>query len=727
MSEPVAERPVEKWGSKIGVILAVAGSAVGLGNFLRFPGQAAANGGGAFMIPYFISFLIVGIPICWAEWTMGRYGGRYGFNSCPGIFSVLWKRRFSKYFGALGLLIPIIIYMYYVYLESWCLAYAYYYATGQLDLGKNPAVYTRFFGSLIGVDRDGALFEGGLQEIFWFFLITFVANFIFIYRGLNRGIETFCKVAMPLLILVAIFVVYQVLTLPEQPLPTPWQRGLSEAVPAEQWEKLRAVAENPETTPAAMHQAVHEVIDDYFAKIQAKAEGYDASAMIAPPAGFFDSPLGMAMAMAELRSEQGQAYQEWIAKTRETITHEQKLELQQLERQQLKLKPKSDNGLFAYLKQKVTGKTSEPADVEADRKAIIEQRSQMLQAVSSQPMPSLTAELERIPGLEAPAGLEALQERAAALEVSELNRTVFNGLGYMWNPDFAELANPQVWLAAAGQIFFSLSVGFGIVLTYASYLRPNDDVVLSGLTASTMNEFCEVVLGGLVAIPTTFIFLGTAMTIDYINSGSSLGLGFNALPAVFANMPGGQMCGALWFALLFLAGITSSLSMLQPAIAFLEEGFGLRRRASVASLGLLTISGAFVVLYFTKNNVALDTMDFWVGSLAIYILATIEIIVFGWVIGVDRGIEEAHRGSHLKIPSIFRPILKYVTPTYLLVIFFMWLDQSVMSYVQALRENVPALMTMMYIGCVLAFLALMVGLASEQWRLQHKGESEVQL
>src|SRR5690606_35109743 len=122
----------------------------------------------------------------------------------------------------------------------------------------------------------------------------------------------------------------------------------------------------------------------------------------------------------------------------------------------------------------------------------------------------------------------------------------------------------------------------------------------------------------------------------------TLGLGFNALPAVFAQMPGGRWFGALWFGLLFLAGITSSLSMLQPAIAFFEEGFGLRRRASVASLGLLTLSGSFVVLYFSRNAVAMDTMDFWVGSMAIYITATVQVLIFVWVIGVDRGFEEAH-------------------------------------------------------------------------------------
>ncbi|MFH1862164.1 MAG: sodium:calcium symporter, partial [bacterium] len=72
---PLDTNQRENWGSRIGVILAVSGSAVGLGNFLRFPVQAASHGGGAFMIPYFIAFLLLGIPLAWVEWTIGRYGG----------------------------------------------------------------------------------------------------------------------------------------------------------------------------------------------------------------------------------------------------------------------------------------------------------------------------------------------------------------------------------------------------------------------------------------------------------------------------------------------------------------------------------------------------------------------------------------------------------------------------------------------------------------------------
>lgn len=68
----------EAWNSRMGVVLAAAGSAVGLGNFLRFPGVAARNGGGAFMVPYFLALVFIALPLCWMEWSMGRSGAAYG-------------------------------------------------------------------------------------------------------------------------------------------------------------------------------------------------------------------------------------------------------------------------------------------------------------------------------------------------------------------------------------------------------------------------------------------------------------------------------------------------------------------------------------------------------------------------------------------------------------------------------------------------------------------------
>ncbi len=83
--------PVQFWGSRIGLILAMAGNAVGLGNFLRFPVQAIENGGGAFIIPYLISFLLMGLPLLWVEWAMGRFGARKGNHNTPFIFDSMGK------------------------------------------------------------------------------------------------------------------------------------------------------------------------------------------------------------------------------------------------------------------------------------------------------------------------------------------------------------------------------------------------------------------------------------------------------------------------------------------------------------------------------------------------------------------------------------------------------------------------------------------------------------
>jgi NSS family neurotransmitter:Na+ symporter len=470
-------RAKESWSSRTGVILAVAGSAVGLGNFLRFPGQAAQYGGGAFMIAYFISLLIIGIPVGWAEWSIGRYGGRFGYRSSPGIFHVLLGSTWGRYLGVIGLVIPVMIYMYYVYIEAWCLGYAVNAARGALsEPGTN---FSAFFARYTGAAEDGVSLRFGTDDVGIFVVAVYFLNLLFIYRGLSKGIETVCKYAMPALILIALVILGRVLTL---------------------------------GTP----------------------------------------------------------------------------------------------------------------------------------------------------------------------DPSKPDQNLLNGLGFMWNPqDVAEgLTNPQLWLAAAGQIFFSLSVGFGVIVTYSSYLTDQDDVVLSSLTASATNEFCEVGLGGLITVPAAFMFLGAAGIVGQ----GTFGLGFNVLPEVFARMPAGGFFATAFFTLLFLAAVTSSLSMLQPGIAFLEEALNLSRKSSVTFLGLVTAIGTLFVWYFSKDLKALDTIDFWVGTLLIFIQATILIIAFGWKIGIDKGWEELHLGADLRAPDFFKPVTKYITPLFLLTIFVLFLLKNVVGW-----------------------------------------------
>jgi NSS family neurotransmitter:Na+ symporter len=162
----MSQQKPQEWGSRLGVILAVAGSAVGLGNFLRFPGKVAENGGGAFMIPYFCALLFLGIPIGWAEWSMARYGGRKGFHSAPGVMGVIGKGSVARYFGVIGVLIPLGVYFYYVLIESWCLSYAFEYLTGGIGIDPSTTAVTAqvdaskaHFAEITGAPDNGVIFR----------------------------------------------------------------------------------------------------------------------------------------------------------------------------------------------------------------------------------------------------------------------------------------------------------------------------------------------------------------------------------------------------------------------------------------------------------------------------------------------------------------------------------------------------------------------------------------
>ena len=501
--------------------MAVAGSAVGLGNFLRFPGLAAQYGGGAFMLAYAISFLIIGLPIGWAEWAMGRYAGSKGYNSCPGAFAAILQKPWAKYIGIIGVIVPVVIYMYYVFIESWCLGYAVKFWTGQVHLTSAEETVA-MFKTMSGQGGDGSSLAFSWDSALPWLMVVFVFNFYLIYRGLSGGIEKMCNYGMPALIVLALVILGRVMTL-----------GTPDA--------------------SKPHDNVYNGLGYMWnpGKVQVVATAADST-----------------------------------------------------------IKPRDVVG--------------EAAIAEAEKE---------------------------------------VAASAGALKIQTIS-------------PWRQLANPALWLAAAGQIFFSLSVGFGVIIVYASYLKKQDDVVLSGLTASSANEFCEVALGGLITVPAAVTFLGLAS----VAGQGTFGLGFTVLPLVFAKMPFGAFFGGAFFFMLFLAAITSSISMLQPGIAFLEESLNVGRKVSVALLGLLTTFGTGLVVYFTEGLKALDTLDFWIGTLLIFVLATVQIIVFGWHWGIDRGFAELHQGASIRVPAIFRPIIKWICPGFLLLIFAMWLLKEIFGF-----------------------------------------------
>ena len=478
----------ENWGSRLGVVLAMAGTAVGLGNFLRFPVQATQNGGGAFMIPYFCALIFLAIPLMWCEWAMGRYGGEKGHGTTPGMFAALWRHPAAKYVGVLGMFLPFFITVYYVYLESWCLGFSWFALSGRYDEVTEVAKMGTFLQSYQGINRD---YFGGMATAYGFFLATMACNSYVLYRGIRGGIEKLATWGMPILFVFAVLLVVRVLTL-------------------------------------------------------------------------------------------------------------------------------------------------------------------------------------------------------GAPDPSRPENHVINGLGFIWNPDFSQLDNAKIWLAAAGQIFFTTSVGCGAIQTYASYLKRKDDVVITGFSTTMSNEFVEVILGGSLAIPVAFAFFGQDMTLA-IAKGGSFNLGFAAMPIVFQKLPLGALLGFMWFILLFIAGITSSVALLQPVIAFMKDELQWSHKKAVAVTAGTCFAFAHVPILGLKFG-ALDEIDFWVGTFGVVLFALLEVIIYVWLFSPEKAWAEIESGAQRRPPRFFFWVLKYVTPAYLACLFIAWTFQQgpdVLMMKGAAAEDLP--------------------------------------
>ncbi len=460
----MAERQ-QSWGSRLGLILAMAGSAVGLGNFLRFPIQAVQNGGGAFIIPYLVSFVLLGIPLAMIEWSTGKFGGLRGFHTPPLIMQHLNKHRFWKYAGTMALFSSIIICSYYCFIESWILSYTIHSIIGTFD-GMSESEISAFFDTYLDWKTSNTLIP---YDTLISFLLCLALNIYILRNGISKGIERVAKISMPLLLIFGIFLVIKAFTL------------------------------------------------------EAGVDGVS-----------FDSSVA------------------------------------------------------------------------------------------------------------------------------------FN---FLWSPDFDSLLNPKVWLAAAGQVFFTLSLGMGALQTYASYLKETDDIALNSVTTAFTNEFTEIVLGGSIIIPIAIGYFGIDKVIELTSFGG-FGLGFRTMPFLFEQWGTvlSALAGFAFFGLLFFASITSSLSIAQPFVAFLSNNYDWSQKKSSNILFVILLIMALPCIFFFSEGV-FDEYDYWGATISLFIYASIEAVGFSWILGIDKGWAMITDHADIHLPKLFRFALKYITPTLLIVIF----------------------------------------------------------
>ncbi|MEM1772335.1 MAG: symporter, partial [Desulfurococcaceae archaeon] len=201
MAENKSIGPKETWATRIGLILAMAGNAIGLGNFLRFPGRVALYGGGAYLIPYFIALFLLGFPIMWLEWTIGRYGGQYRAHWLGPMMYLITKNKFNHrnakliagIFGGFVLSISILLNAYYTNLIGWIAFWAGMSMSGRIT---EVTEVSQSVGYLLKVISDPFY-----NLIPW--AISLITIGIIVAPGISKGIERGAKIMMPLLFLFA--------------------------------------------------------------------------------------------------------------------------------------------------------------------------------------------------------------------------------------------------------------------------------------------------------------------------------------------------------------------------------------------------------------------------------------------------------------------------------------------------------------------------------------------
>jgi SNF family Na+-dependent transporter len=285
------------------------------------------------------------------------------------------------------------------------------------------------------------------------------------------------------------------------------------------------------------------------------------------------------------------------------------------------------------------------------------------------------------------------------ISISAKDWAGFEGLKFIYNLNFSGITDPRVWIEASGQIFFTLSLGMGAIAVYASYVKPKEDVVKAGFWTAGINEFIEVIIGASIVIPAAFAMF-SAVAIPELAKEGTFRLGFMTMPAILMNLPIGWFISFIWFSLLFLAALTSSLALIQPLIALFEDEMKWKHSKAVTVSMLIVIFGAHFSAFMPNF---IDELDFWAGSVMLLIFGLIEIIVFVWIFGINNFYNELTQNTSIRLPKAFVYIVAFISPIFLAFILYFWV---IKDFVSVIMDSEPTkIIARIFILAFLVFLS----------------------
>ncbi len=243
------------------------------------------------------------------------------------------------------------------------------------------------------------------------------------------------------------------------------------------------------------------------------------------------------------------------------------------------------------------------------------------------------------------------------------------GLKFIFKPDFSKVTT-YTFLQALGQVFFSLSIGMGTLITYGSYMNKKDNLANTAVSVSLADTFVAV-LAAIAIFPAVFAF--------GIEPSEGPGLVFKTLPNIFQQMPGGYFFAILFFVLLSVAALTSTISVLEVIVAYFSEELKMTRKratiiasASVSILGLATVMswGSLAnVKIFNKN--IFDILDFTSANVLLPVGGLLIVGFIGWFHGYKMTKDELSNNSELKARYIplYMFIIKFIAPIAIALVF----------------------------------------------------------
>ncbi len=247
-----------------------------------------------------------------------------------------------------------------------------------------------------------------------------------------------------------------------------------------------------------------------------------------------------------------------------------------------------------------------------------------------------------------------------------------DGFIYYIKPNFADFGIETI-VAAMGQLFYSMSLAMGIMITYGSYMRKEDNLE-SSVRQIEIFDTAIAFLSGMMIVPAVFAFSGGDPT--KIDAGP--GLMFQTLPQVFESMTGGRAIGLVFFLLVFLAALTSSISLMETIVSVVMEKFGMKRIpaclvviAFSVVMGMLSVLGFGIwsdVKPFGKDDI-LTFFDFLSNNIIMPVVALITCILIGYIAKTKYVEDEVQLNSEFKSKKMYRIMIKFVAPVFMVIIF----------------------------------------------------------